>query len=82
MVGFHGHSVGELIAAFHEAVDDYLQTCMKAGKPAEKAASGKLMLRVDPRIHAASLKATELAGISLNLWSERVLADTVRGATG
>ena len=28
-VGFHGESVAELRAAFEEAVDDYLATCVK-----------------------------------------------------
>jgi predicted HicB family RNase H-like nuclease len=32
IVGFHGESVAELKAAFHEAVDDYLETSEKLGK--------------------------------------------------
>ena len=31
IVGFHGASVDELEAAFHEAVDDYLAACEKLG---------------------------------------------------
>lgn len=31
-VGFHGESVEELVAAFHEAVDDYVETCGRVGK--------------------------------------------------
>ncbi|MDP1957738.1 MAG: hypothetical protein Q8J75_06140 [Rhodocyclaceae bacterium] len=31
MIGFHGESVAELRAAFEDAVDDYLETCKKAG---------------------------------------------------
>lgn len=33
IVGFHGESVAELKAAFHEAVDDYLETSEKLGNP-------------------------------------------------
>lgn len=74
VVGFHGNSVDELVGAFHEAVDDYAATCAKIGKSPERPFSGKLMLRVDPAVHAASARAAELAGVSLNQWSERVLA--------
>lgn len=74
VVGFHADSVSELVSAFHEAVDDYVEICAKLGKSPEKPCSGKLMLRVDPKVHASALRAAELAGISLNQWSEKVLA--------
>jgi predicted HicB family RNase H-like nuclease len=32
VVGFHATSVPELIAAFDDAVDDYLDTCARIGK--------------------------------------------------
>ena len=48
IVGFHGESVAELRAAFEEAVEDYLETCQKVGRPPQKPYSGKLMLRVAP----------------------------------
>ena len=31
-VGFHADTVEELRSAFHEAVEDYLETCAKIGK--------------------------------------------------
>ncbi|HZG28982.1 MAG TPA: type II toxin-antitoxin system HicB family antitoxin [Ensifer sp.] len=73
-VGFHGESVAELKTAFHEAVDDYLETCRKIGKPPEKPYSGKMMFRVDPEIHRRAAIAAELSGKSLNQWAEDVLA--------
>jgi predicted HicB family RNase H-like nuclease len=72
-VGFHAESVGELVAAFHEAVDDYIATCAKVGKKAEKPYSGKLMFRVDPAVHAQAARAAQLAGKSLNAWGEDAL---------
>lgn len=33
-VGFHSHTAKGLAAAFEEAVEDYLETCGKVGKPA------------------------------------------------
>ena len=72
-VGFHADSVEQLKEAFHEAVDDYIETCAKIGKPPERPFSGKMMVRVDPALHAKSVEAAELAGKSLNQWTEEVL---------
>ena len=38
-VGFHADSVDGLRQAFHEAVEDYLETCAKIGKEPQKAFS-------------------------------------------
>jgi predicted HicB family RNase H-like nuclease len=79
VISFHGQTVDHLIEAFHEAVDDYLATCTRLGKTPDRPFSGKLMLRIDPRVHAASVRAAQLAGISLNQWGERVLEEAARG---
>jgi len=73
-VGFHADNVKDLIEAFHEAVDDYIETCAKAGKEPQKPYSGNLMLRVDPAIHSKVALAAELSGKSLNQWGEEALA--------
>ena len=72
-VTFHAVTVPALVQAFQEAVDDYIDTCAKLGKTPERPFSGKLMLRVDPAVHAKSVEAAELAGKSLNQWTEEVL---------
>ena len=77
IVGFHGDSVTSLKAAFHEAVDDYLETCAKIGKAPQKPYSGKVMFRVDPEIHRKAVIAAELSGKSLNQWAEEILAKAV-----
>lgn len=73
IISFHGESVTEFTQAFHEAVDDYISACEKLRQNPEKPASGRLMLRVDPVVHAAALKAAANTGQSLNRWAERVL---------
>jgi len=73
IISFHGESVAAFTGAFHEAVDDYVAACEKLGQAPEKPASGRLMLRVDPLVHAAALKAAAHTGQSLNKWAERVL---------
>jgi predicted HicB family RNase H-like nuclease len=72
-VSFHADTVKGLQDAFHEAVDDYLETCAKLGKDPQKAYSGQVMFRVDPEIHRRAALAADLAGKSLNQWAEEVL---------
>jgi predicted HicB family RNase H-like nuclease len=73
IVTFHGASVAEFERAFHSSVDSYVAACKQLGQPAERPASGRLMLRVDPAVHAAALKASARNGQSLNKWAEKVL---------
>lgn len=77
-VSFHADTVKDLKAAFHEAVDDYIDTCAKVGKKPQKAYSGQLMLRVSPEVHAAAARAAELSGQSLNAWGEEALKQAAR----
>ena len=74
VVGFHAESVKELRAAFEEAVDDYLKTCEKLGRPPQKPYSGKLMLRVPPEVHARAAMMAEAHGLSLNQWASEVIS--------
>jgi predicted HicB family RNase H-like nuclease len=74
VVGFHADSVSELKEAFHEAVEDYLETCASIGKEPQKAFSGQMMFRVSPDLHRKAAVAAELAGKSLNQWAEDVLS--------
>lgn len=72
-VGFHADTVETLREAFHEAVDDYIETCAKIGKEPQKTYSGRMMFRVSPEIHRKAALAAELSGKSLNQWAEEVL---------
>ncbi|PWL17040.1 toxin-antitoxin system HicB family antitoxin [Falsochrobactrum shanghaiense] len=77
-VGFHADSVDELRSAFHEAVEDYLETCAKVGKEPQKPYSGKMMFRVSPDVHRKAAIAAELSGKSLNQWAEEALDKAAR----
>lgn len=79
IIGFHGESVREFEHAFHEAIDGYLAACEQLGQAPDKPASGRMMLRVDPAIHAAALKAAKRERTSLNQWAARVLKEAARG---
>jgi predicted HicB family RNase H-like nuclease len=79
-IGFHADTVADLKVSFHEAVDDYIETCAKIGKDPQKTYSGKMMFRVDPEVHAQAAKAAELSGKSLNQWAAEVLANAASKA--
>ena len=77
IVGFHGESVAELRTAFEEAVDDYLATFEKLGRAPQKPYSGKLLLRVDPALHARAAAQAAAQGKSLNAWAQDALQQAV-----
>ena len=78
IVVFHGESVAEFAARFHEAVDAYIAACEKLGDRPEKPASGRVMLRISPSVHAAAVKAAAASGVSLNKWAEQALKSAAR----
>jgi predicted HicB family RNase H-like nuclease len=76
VITFQGSSVAEVIQAFHDSVDDYLEFCADRGKSPEKPYSGQFVLRVDPRLHGAMAQAAEAKGASLNALIEETLEST------
>ncbi len=78
IISFHGESVAEFEAAFHAAVEGYIAACGRLGSGPEKPASGKMMLRIAPTVHAAALKAAARSGVSLNKWAEQAIGAAAR----
>ncbi len=59
VVSFEGTTVAQLKKAFHEAVDDYLETCVALGKEPEKLYKGSFNVRIPSELHRqAALQAT------------------------
>lgn len=82
IISFHGESVSQFEAHFHAVIDDYLAAAKELGSAPEKPASGKLMLRIAPEVHAAALKAAARSGTSLNKWAESALGRAARKPLG
>jgi predicted HicB family RNase H-like nuclease len=78
VIVFHGESVAEFESQFHAAVDAYIVASNELGSPPEKPASGNVMLRIAPEVHAAALKAAARSGTSLNKWAEGALGTAAR----
>ncbi|MBO5651691.1 MAG: type II toxin-antitoxin system HicB family antitoxin [Selenomonas sp.] len=75
LITFEGESVKELLAAFHEAVDFYLKTCAERGEQPNRSYSGKIMLRLEPALHARLAAQAQAVGKSLNQYAVDVLAN-------
>ena len=74
-ITFHGDTVDRLNADFHAAINHYLADCKTTGRQTRKPASGKLMLRVPPEVHAAATIAAQASGKSLNQWATEILQE-------
>jgi len=75
IISFDGASVAELRSEFEAAINDFLKDCAERGVSPEKPASGKLMLRVPPEVHAAAAVAAQASGKSLNQWAAEALRE-------
>ena len=77
IITFHGECVGGVREAFEEALDFYLDSCNERDEPPNKPYSGKLLLRIDPELHAAVAEVAELSGVSINQWAGEKLSKAV-----
>jgi predicted HicB family RNase H-like nuclease len=66
LVNFEGGSVKELKKAFHEAVNDYLETCASIGKEPNKTYKGTFNVRISTDLHKAAAVYAASENISLN----------------
>ena len=66
LVNFEGTTVKELKKAFHEAVDDYLDTCKELGKEPEKTYKGSFNVRIPSELHRQAARYATLKKMTLN----------------
>lgn len=66
LVSFEGTTVKELKKAFHEAVDDYVDTCKELKKEPEKAYKGSFNVRIPSELHKEAARTAALRNMSLN----------------
>lgn len=73
VVTFQGTSVRELKKAFRDSVEDYLEFCASRGEEPDKPFTGRLMVRLPPRLHRELWVQAKKQDKSLNqLISERL----------
>ena len=73
VIHFQGDTAAEVVRAFRESVDDYLDFCAELGRRPEEAKSGELRVRVGPELHSGVEAAANAAGVSVDDWVLRQL---------
>ena len=68
----------ELTDSFHEAVEDYLAFCSDHGWTPQKSFSGAFNVRIAPDTHRDIANLAAEAGISINAFVKRALAEAVK----
>ena len=77
LVTFEGESGEKLEKAFHEAVEDYVETCKELGKEPEKSYSGSFNVRIKPAYHKQLALNALKKGITLNKLVKKVIEEAV-----
>jgi predicted HicB family RNase H-like nuclease len=77
LILFEGKSVGELKKAFHEAVDDYLETCQAMDREPHKPFKGSFNVRIPSDLHRKAAEKATIMGISLNQLVQKALEEKV-----
>ena len=68
VITFQGKSVEEIKKSFRDSIDDYLEFCKERNEKADKPFSGRLMVRLPPRLHRKAYISARQEGKSLNQW--------------
>jgi len=77
LIMFEGSSVKELKKAFHEAVDDYLETCKEMGRAPQKPFKGSFNVRIPSDLHRKAVERATKMGVSLNQLVQKALEEKV-----
>lgn len=74
LISYEGASAKELIADFHNAVDEYLAMCEEEGKEPERAYKGSFNVRISPELHKEAVIFATSHQMSLNRFVEKALS--------
>jgi predicted HicB family RNase H-like nuclease len=77
LVSFEGDSVQELKSAFHEAVEDYLETCKQIQKTPDKTYKGSFNVRIPSNLHREAALFAAAKNISLNDFVRYAINNTI-----
>lgn len=77
LIMYEGMSVKELKKAFHEAVDDYLETCKEMGREPHRSFKGSFNVRIPSDLHRKATTKATILGVSLNQFVQKALEEKV-----
>jgi len=71
---FYGKLEGiEDVISFEEAVEDYIDSCKRHGKDAEKSYKGSFNVRMPPDLHKRATRTAVRLEISLNQFVQKAI---------
>lgn len=73
LVSYEGETAEEIVTAFHEAVDDYLETCEEQGKEPDKPFKGSFNVRIGEDLHRQIALAAMKNDMSINSFIKTTL---------
>jgi len=76
VITFQGKTVEEVKKAFRDYIDEYLGFCKERSEKPDKPFSGRLMVRLPPRLHRKVFVSARREGKSLNQWIAEKLDKT------
>lgn len=77
LVNFEADTVKQLKKAFHEAVDDYLETCEELGKIPEKTYKGSFNVRIPAELHRRAAIFAAIKKVTLNDYVRYAIDTTI-----
>ena len=76
-ISYEGNSVESLTEDFHNAVDEYLETCERKGIKPQKPYKGSFSVRIEPDLHRKAADTAANRGITLNAFVEDAIRHSV-----
>ena len=73
LVTFEGVTVDDLIKAFREEVDSYIELCKEQNKEPLRSYKGSFNVRISPELHREAVVTAKTMGITLNGFVQRVI---------
>lgn len=80
VITFVGRTVAQTKKALRDSVEVYLAHCAEEGLAPNKPYSGKILLRLEPELHAKLVELAARDDKSLNEFAEAALAQAVKTA--
>lgn len=80
LVTFEADSVQEVEQSFHEAVEDYIETCRSMGKEPQKPFKGVFDVRIPPETHRMLALCAAQNGVTINQFVCQAIQDKMKRA--
>ncbi len=77
LISYEGETAEEVLNSFHEAIDDYLITCEKEGRTADKPFKGSFNVRIGEELHRQIAMEAIKNDESINSFVKKTLKDKV-----